>query len=271
MTFSVEAKGMVFMVIYSVHVGNTAPEYGPCPDYGVKELPNSTKGGKGSSLNILELPTDGSVDAEALAELHSMFSFSSEFGFLGDSGLFALANLSGTAVGQTTGSVITVDDNAAGHGWYIDYTPYLNEEYLPTSNPNEWIARPGSEAEGKMDLLSVLLHEYGHVRGLDHSANGHDFMAATLAPGVRRLPSAEELAQLDALAVAATDPANPAPQTPPGLPLGASLGALLVGRLRRSDAGGSSVLEQAPQYEIAANPQLENPTFESGGAGWELR
>ncbi|MCK6390227.1 MAG: hypothetical protein L6Q40_04280 [Azonexus sp.] len=67
------------------------------------------------------------------------------------------ADLSGSEVGQTLGvgpsAQITLDANAAGHGWYIDYTPYLNDEYLPTSNPLEWIAKPGSEAEGKMDLL----------------------------------------------------------------------------------------------------------------------
>lgn len=54
MTFLVETQGMIFKVIYSVHVGKMAPEYGPCPDYGVKELPNPTKGGMGSSLNILK-------------------------------------------------------------------------------------------------------------------------------------------------------------------------------------------------------------------------
>jgi predicted Zn-dependent protease len=41
-----------------------------------------------------------------------------------------------------------------------------------------------------MDMLSVLLHEYGHALGLEHSQDTHDFMGATLTPGVRRLPSA---------------------------------------------------------------------------------
>lgn len=107
------------------------------------------------------------------------------------------ADLTGGAVGEATGvdktAQITLDTTAAGHGWYIDYTPYLNDEYLPTSNPLEWIAKPGSKAEGKMDLLTVLLHEYGHALGLEHTTDSHDLMATTLQPGVRRLPSAEEL------------------------------------------------------------------------------
>jgi hypothetical protein len=95
--------------------------------------------------------------------------------------------------GTGANAQITLDTDAVGHNWYIDYTPFLNDEYLPTSNPLEWIAKPGSEAEGKMDLLTVLLHEYGHAIGLDHSADSHDLMATKLLPGIRRLPSAEDL------------------------------------------------------------------------------
>ena len=108
-------------------------------------------------------------------------------------------DLPGTALGQTTGeglsAQITLDTNAAGHGWYIDQTPLDNtDDYLPTSDPTVFKAKAGSAAEGKMDMLSVLLHEYGHALGLEHSGNGADFMAASLQPGVRKLPSSEELA-----------------------------------------------------------------------------
>ena len=103
-------------------------------------------------------------------------------------------DLAGAAVGQTTGeganAQITLDPTAAGHGWYVDPTPLdTTDDYLPTSNPNLWQAKAGSAAEGKMDLLSVLLHEYGHALGLEHSADARDFMATTLQPGERRLPS----------------------------------------------------------------------------------
>ena len=107
-------------------------------------------------------------------------------------------HLSPGALGQTTGegesAEITLDPTAAGHGWYLDPTPLKNDDdFLPTADANVWLARPGSEAEGKMDLLSVLLHEYGHALGLEHSADARNFMAATLQPGERRLPSEGEL------------------------------------------------------------------------------
>ena len=60
---------------------------------------------------------------------------------------------------------ITLDTNAAGYNWFIDTTPADNSEFLPTSNPYEWVAKEGSAAYGKMDMLSVLLHEYGHALG----------------------------------------------------------------------------------------------------------
>ena len=96
-------------------------------------------------------------------------------------------NLPGTAVGETTSTgstaTITLDTNAAGHGWFIDSTPSDNSEYLPTSDANVWIAKAGSGAEGKMDMLSVLLHEYGHALGFEHSANTADFMSTSLVAG----------------------------------------------------------------------------------------
>ncbi|MBI5429003.1 MAG: matrixin family metalloprotease [Nitrosomonadales bacterium] len=189
-----------------------------------------------------------------------------------------LADLPVGAVGQTIGTNITLDDNAAGNGWFIDTTPSDNSEYLPTSNPYEWVAKEGSAAYGKMDMLSVLLHEYGHALGIEHSADGHDYMATTpsnsLAPGVRRMPSAEELALMQELVaqakeemVATSDPfalslskglswfdklttngSNDAPtpalplQGGGGLPipLGAGFGVAFIGRMRRSSYGGTS-------------------------------
>jgi hypothetical protein len=65
--------------------------------------------------------------------------------------LTGFEDLPGASLAQTTSDKITLDTDAAGYGWFIDYTPYLNEEWLPTSNPYEWKAKLGSDA--------VAIHE----------------------------------------------------------------------------------------------------------------
>jgi hypothetical protein len=74
---------------------------------------------------------------------------------------------------------IVVDANAAGHGWFVDPTPLQDEEFLGGR-----FAGPGSAAEGRMDLLSVVLHEMGHIAGLV-DWDGSELMAGELAQGRR--------------------------------------------------------------------------------------
>jgi hypothetical protein len=52
----------------------------------------------------------------------------------------------------------------------------------------------GSPAAGRVDLLTVLEHELGHVIGLPDDAKAGDLMNITLGIGVRRDPSTSEVA-----------------------------------------------------------------------------
>lgn len=77
---------------------------------------------------------------------------------------FEIGDLEGLALGQTNADThtITVDINGAGYGWFIDRTPNQDREFVDN------VASEDSDAYGKMDLLSVLIHEIGHYLGFDH-------------------------------------------------------------------------------------------------------
>jgi hypothetical protein len=75
---------------------------------------------------------------------------------------------------------IRLDDDAASHGWFVDPTPHDDSEFTT----------PGDQGEaGRMDLLSVVAHELGHLLGLDDlpgDEHAGDLMGATLTTGTRR-------------------------------------------------------------------------------------
>jgi hypothetical protein len=81
---------------------------------------------------------------------------------------FSIRQLGGLLLGATAGREISIDATAAGWGWSVSY--------------------PGGSGP-HMDLLTVVLHELGHIVGFDDDGS-NDLMGATLAPGqMRTLPA----------------------------------------------------------------------------------
>ena len=89
------------------------------------------------------------------------------FGLL-DNVAIRITNLPGDYLGFASSTSIWIDQDGAGHGWFVDTaSPSLLQ--IPTD---------------KMDLLSVVTHELGHVLGFQHDASD-SVMDAWLSQGSR--------------------------------------------------------------------------------------
>jgi hypothetical protein len=103
---------------------------------------------------------------------------------------FVIADLPAAELGMTSSNRIIIDQDAAGHGWFIDPTPRANQEFRKDRSTGG-LRAVNPAAVDRIDLLTVVLHELGHVVGLDDlisSAPG-GLMSPTLRTGVRLMPS----------------------------------------------------------------------------------
>src|SRR5439155_6285139 len=90
-----------------------------------------------------------------------------------------IVDLPRSGLGLAAADTIWLDRDAAGHGWFIDSTPGESSEFRAT---------PQSPASGKVDLLTVVAHELGHVLGFEDT-DGDGLMAEFLGTGMRRVPT----------------------------------------------------------------------------------
>ncbi|HSW25431.1 MAG TPA: hypothetical protein VLJ62_21910 [Burkholderiaceae bacterium] len=102
-----------------------------------------------------------------------------------------VTDLEGVELGGSVDGVIWIDADAAGHGWFVDQTPYDDHEFR---REGESLLAVSTLATDRMDLLSVLAHEFGHAAGRGHSDDG--LMAETLSPGLRLIDLAGSAAPI---------------------------------------------------------------------------
>jgi hypothetical protein len=114
---------------------------------------------------------------------------------------FEIVDLGGLTLGATSGSTVQIDIDAAGYGWFVDTTPSEDVEFTMLAD-GTLLADSSSLAVDRMDMLSVVMHELGHVLGYDDlvsEESSNDLMNLTLDAGVRRLYTDEPATlQLDA-------------------------------------------------------------------------
>ncbi len=143
-------------------------------------------GGFGDAGDLTPLTLDdlSPIVANALTRFLDTGLTQDQVDLLGNASI-VITDLGGWQVGFTrSDGTIYLDETAAGHGWFIDPTPGLDSEF------QDGLALPGSDADGKVDLLTVVMHEFGHRLGLvdlDPWEHGDDLMSATLGLGTRRV------------------------------------------------------------------------------------
>ncbi|GLS32473.1 hypothetical protein GCM10007937_41830 [Mesorhizobium albiziae] len=109
-----------------------------------------------------------------------------------NSATFEIADLGGSYLGQEGGSHIRINDDGAGHGWYVDATPLTDDEFANRVGDTRLISDGTQAPAGQYDLLTVVMHEFGHLLGYDDTYavdQSSTLMSGWLTTGERRLPN----------------------------------------------------------------------------------
>ena len=105
---------------------------------------------------------------------------------------FAVANLPAGQLATANANKITLDETAAGYGWFFDATPNDDSEFgVPVLN-QELQTSEQSAAYGHIDLLTVLMRQLGSQVSKGQSAQAGPLvwlMEGSLDTGTRRAPA----------------------------------------------------------------------------------
>ncbi|MCV3238434.1 hypothetical protein [Mesorhizobium sp. ZC-5] len=105
---------------------------------------------------------------------------------------FEIADLGGNYLGLEGGSHIRIDDDGAGHGWFVDTTPLNDEEFANRVGETRMLADGTQAPAGQYDLLTTVMHEFGHMLGYGDTYaadQSSTLMYGWLQTGERRLPN----------------------------------------------------------------------------------
>jgi hypothetical protein len=193
---------------------------------------------------------------------------------------YQIETLGGGILGLTVlgSSVVTLDATAAGYGWFVDPNVGGDSAFGSAVTSAELRAAPGSPAFNRMDLLTVVEHELGHVLGLsdlDPQAVPHDLLTTTLGLGVRRLPTptvgalaSSALATPEVLPARLAVQASAAPLViPPAAAASAPAGSLVVAPVSAAEVPAGPLVVTVPSSRMAgAAPVSDGSLPGAGGA-----
>jgi len=110
----------------------------------------------------------------------------------------SVGDLPNAVLGQSNApGHLTFDVDGAGHGWFVDQTPFDDAEFAHILSATRLQTDPTEAPAGHMDLLTTVMHELGHQIGLDDTDGPSvqdDLMYILLVDGERRLPDAQDVA-----------------------------------------------------------------------------
>ena len=152
--------------------------------------PFNVEFGRSRALPLMALEgenTGGATDALKQEDIAAVVAAAKSMVANSDQIRVEIADLRGAILAQFANGVVTLDATAAGWGWFVDATPGDNKEFDSTG------VAISVTAQGRFDLLSVLVHELGHAAGaadVQISEHAEEVMTNLLPAGTRRLPTA---------------------------------------------------------------------------------
>ncbi len=100
-----------------------------------------------------------------------------------------ITDLPGKVLARTAGRSIVLDHDAAGNGWFVDPTPWDHGEFAGSEGA---VHVAHGVASDRIDLLTTLTHEFGHLLGMDDLRQVNHVMNHELEVGRRLLPDASD-------------------------------------------------------------------------------
>jgi hypothetical protein len=204
-----------------------------------------------------------SVVAAAIAEWAAAGATASQLAAL-HAATFSIADLSGTTIGEESSPAhITIDTDAAGHGWFVDPTPSDNSEFTHAVNNvgTDLYTDPSNAAAGHLDLLTTVTHELGHVLGLPDKTDAtdvNDLMYISLVDGERRVVTSSDVVEASTTPAGSMTPAvsiGPAVTPPASTQVAAGPSIIDAGH-----GGGTLVGTAGADNFVFANVSIQGPT-----------